>query len=173
LDCGPCSRARKIFRLLALQGPQKKRWRRCRSYNPTWCLWIVCIGATPFFRWHSSPLDSVKYRCHKREISRCASSGSPGRCSEYRKPAQLQEKKQLRLPVQTDIEKAFDNNETEKLSAETTESKSPYIHLAFVLARNADMRDAEIRALTWGQILVPISELRFRVLSQGSGCFRP
>lgn len=72
-----------------------------------------------------------------------------------------------------DIEKAFDNNETEKLSAEATESKSPYIHLAFVLARNADMRDAEIRALTWGQILVPISKLRFRVLSQGSGCSRP
>jgi len=62
--------------------------------------------------------------------------------------AQLQEKKQLKLPVQTDIEKAFDNNETEKLSAEATESKSSHIHLAFVLARNADMRDAEIRALT-------------------------
>jgi integrase len=66
--------------------------------------------------------------------------------------AQLRKNKQLKLPVQTDIGKAFDNSETEKLSAETTKSKSPHIHVAFMLARNAGMRDAEIRTLTRAQI---------------------
>lgn len=62
--------------------------------------------------------------------------------------AQLRKKKLLKLSVQTEVGKAFDSGETEKLSIQALNSKSPHIYLAFMLARNAGMRDAEIRTLT-------------------------
>src|SRR6266567_54013 len=66
--------------------------------------------------------------------------------------AQLRKKKQLKLSVQTKIGKAFDGGEIEKLDVQAIKSKSPHIHVAFMLARNAGLRDAEIRTLTWEQI---------------------
>ena len=74
--------------------------------------------------------------------------------------AQLRKKKLLKLSVQTEVGKAFDSGETEKLSAQALKSKSPHIHLAFMLARNAGMRDAEIRTLTWVQIDLKAKFLR-------------
>ena len=74
--------------------------------------------------------------------------------------AQLRKKKLLKLSVQTEVGKAFDSGETEKLSAQTLKSKSPHIYLAFMLARNAGMRDAEIRTLTWAQIDLKAKFLR-------------
>jgi integrase len=74
--------------------------------------------------------------------------------------AQLRKKRQLKLPVQTKIGKAFDNNETEKLFAQTIKSKSSHIHVAFMLARNAGLRDTEIRTLTWGQVDLTAGFLR-------------
>ncbi len=74
--------------------------------------------------------------------------------------AQLRKKKQLKLSVQTKIGKAFDSGEIEKLGAQTIQSKSPHIHVAFMLARNAGLRDAEIRTLTWDQIDLKAGFLR-------------
>lgn len=76
--------------------------------------------------------------------------------------AQLRKKHQLKLPVQKQVGKAFDSNETERLLAEARNSKSPHIYTAFMLARNAALRDAEIRTLTWGQI-----DLKARFLRVG------
>jgi hypothetical protein len=66
--------------------------------------------------------------------------------------AQLREKKQLKLPVQNSIGKAFSSDETESLCDEAKKSKSPHIYMAFMLARNAGLRDTEIKTLIWGQI---------------------
>ena len=48
--------------------------------------------------------------------------------------------------------KAFDTVETSSLSAQVAKSKSPHIYMAFTLARNAGLRDTEIKTLTWAQI---------------------
>jgi len=74
----------------------------------------------------------------------------------------LRKKKLLKLSVQTEVGKAFDSDETDKLSEQALKSKSPHIHLAFMLARIAGMRDAEIRTLTWAQI-----DLRAKFLRVG------
>jgi integrase len=66
--------------------------------------------------------------------------------------AQLRKSKQLKLPVENQIGKAFNVAESESLCAEIAKSRSPHIFMAFMLARNAGLRDAEIRTLTWGQI---------------------
>jgi integrase len=66
--------------------------------------------------------------------------------------ARLRKDKQLKLNVRVRIGKAFDLSESNKLSTEVAKSRSPHIYMAFMLARNAGMRDAEIRTLTWGQI---------------------
>jgi integrase len=74
--------------------------------------------------------------------------GDPGEIAR----AQLRKEKQLKLKVRIQIGKAFDAPETIKLSAEVAKSRSPHIYMAFTLARNAGLRDAEIKTLTWGQI---------------------
>ena len=66
--------------------------------------------------------------------------------------AQLRKKKQLKLPVQNAIGKAFNDTETESLRTQAMKSKSPHILAAFELARNAGLRDNEIKTLTWAQI---------------------
>src|ERR1700684_2792817 len=65
--------------------------------------------------------------------------------------AQLRKEKQLKLKVRIQIGKAFDASETNKLSTEVAKSRSPHIYMAFTLARNAGLRDGEIKTLTWGQ----------------------
>jgi integrase len=66
--------------------------------------------------------------------------------------AQLRKEKQLKLKVRTRIGKAFDTVETSSLSAQVAKSRSPHIYMAFTLARNAGLRDTEIKTLTWAQI---------------------
>lgn len=66
--------------------------------------------------------------------------------------ARLRKSKQLKLPVQNGIGKAFNDTETESLRTQARKSKSPHIFAAFVLARNAALRDSEIKTLTWAQI---------------------
>jgi len=74
--------------------------------------------------------------------------------------AQLRKKKQLKLPVQNAIGKAFNDTETESLTVEAGKSKSPHIYTAFMLARNAALRDNEIKTLTWAQIDLDAKFLR-------------
>ena len=64
----------------------------------------------------------------------------------------LRKKKQLKLVVRKRIGKAFDTEETENLTAKAGTSRSPHMYPAFMLARNAGLRDAEIKTLTWGQV---------------------
>ncbi|HTF62656.1 MAG TPA: tyrosine-type recombinase/integrase [Edaphobacter sp.] len=65
--------------------------------------------------------------------------------------ARLRKKKQLKLAVRKKIGKAFDSEETESLAAKARTSRSPHMYPAFMLARNAGLRD-EIKTLTWGQV---------------------
>jgi integrase len=64
----------------------------------------------------------------------------------------LRKKKQLKLAVRKKIGKAFDTEETESLTAKARTSRSPHMYPAFMLARNAGLRDTEIKTLTWGQV---------------------
>lgn len=66
--------------------------------------------------------------------------------------ARLRKKKQLKLAVRKMIGKAFDSEETESLVAKARTSRSPHMYPAFMLARNAGLRDTEIKTLTWGQV---------------------
>jgi integrase len=66
--------------------------------------------------------------------------------------AHLKKKKQLKLAVGKHIGKAFDSDETERLAKNANKSRSPHMFLAFMFARNAGLRDTEIKTLTWGQI---------------------
>jgi integrase len=66
--------------------------------------------------------------------------------------AQLKKTKQLKLTVHKRIGKAFDSEESEKLSGRARMSRSPHMYPAFMLARNGGLRDTEIKTLTWGQI---------------------
>lgn len=61
----------------------------------------------------------------------------------------LKEKRCLKLAVGRRIGKAFDSEETESLVRQAKRSKSPHMYPAFMLARNAGLRDAEIRTLSW------------------------
>jgi len=64
----------------------------------------------------------------------------------------LRKQKQLKLAVSKQIGKAFDSEETESLTERARESKSPHMYPAFMLARNAALRDSEIKTLTWGRV---------------------
>lgn len=66
--------------------------------------------------------------------------------------ARLRKKKQLKLAVRKKIGKAFDTEETESLTAKARTSRSPHMYPAFMLARNAGLRDTEIKTMTWGQV---------------------
>jgi integrase len=76
--------------------------------------------------------------------------------------ARLRAKKQLKLVVGKKIGKAFDSDETEGLTAKARISRSPHMYPAFMLARNAALRDTEIKTLTWGQV-----DLKARLLQVG------
>jgi integrase len=76
--------------------------------------------------------------------------------------ARLRAKKQLKLAVGKKIGKAFDSDETEGLTAKARISRSPHMYPAFMLARNAALRDTEIKTLTWGQV-----DLKARLLQVG------
>jgi integrase len=64
----------------------------------------------------------------------------------------LKRKKQLKLAVGKRIGKAFDSEETELLTERAKKSRSPHMYLAYMFARNAGLRDTEIKTLTWTQI---------------------
>jgi integrase len=66
--------------------------------------------------------------------------------------ARLKKNKQLKLAVGKRIGKAFDGDETERLAEKAKKSHSPHMYMAFMFARNAGLRDTEIKSLTWGQI---------------------
>jgi integrase len=66
--------------------------------------------------------------------------------------AQLKKTKQLKLTVRKQIGKAFDSEESEKLTGKARKSRSPHMYPAFMLARNGGLRDTEIKTLSWGQI---------------------
>ena len=66
--------------------------------------------------------------------------------------AQLKKTKQLKLTVHKQIGKAFDREESEKLTGRACKSRSPHMYPAFMLARNGGLRDTEIKTLTWNQI---------------------
>ena len=66
--------------------------------------------------------------------------------------ARLRKQKQLKLQVDKQIGKAFDSAETERLAQEARDSRSPHMYPAFMLARNAALRDSEIKTLTWGRV---------------------
>jgi integrase len=66
--------------------------------------------------------------------------------------AQLKKTKQLKLTVHKHIGKAFDSEESEKLTGKARKSRSPHMYPAFMLARNGALRDTEIKTLTRGQI---------------------
>ena len=63
----------------------------------------------------------------------------------------LRKQKQLKLAVGKQIGKA-DREETESLIETARESKSPHVYPAVMLARNAALRDSEIKTLTWGRV---------------------
>jgi integrase len=66
--------------------------------------------------------------------------------------ARLKKKKQLKLAVGKRIGKAFDSDESERLAERAKKSRSPHMYLAYMFARNAGLRDTEIKTLTWAQI---------------------
>jgi integrase len=76
--------------------------------------------------------------------------------------AHLRKKKQLKLAVRKRIGKAFDAEETQSLTEKAKLSRSPHMFPAFMLARNAGLRDTEIKTLTWGQV-----NLKARTLQVG------
>jgi integrase len=76
--------------------------------------------------------------------------------------ARLRAKKQLKLAVGKTIGKAFDSDETDSLTAKAKVSRSPHMYPAFMLARNAALRDTEIKTLTWGQV-----DLKAKLLQVG------
>ena len=65
----------------------------------------------------------------------------------------LKKKKKLKLKVRNDIGKAYRPEEKERMLAAAANARSPHIYLALTLALNAGVRDAELRGLTWAQIL--------------------
>src|SRR5580698_4290667 len=76
--------------------------------------------------------------------------------------ARLRKKKQLKLAVRKTIGKAFDTEETQSLTEKAKLSRSPHMYPAFMLARNAGLRDTEIKTLTWGRV-----NLKARTLQVG------
>jgi len=76
--------------------------------------------------------------------------------------ARLRKSRQLKLAVRNGIGKAFNDKETDELRSEARKSKSPHIYPVFMLARNAALRDNEIKTLTGEQI-----DLKTRFLRVG------
>ena len=76
--------------------------------------------------------------------------------------AHLRKKEQLKLAVGKRIGKAFDAEETQSLTEKAKLSRSPHMYPAFMLARNAGLRDTEIKTLTWGRV-----NLKSRTLQVG------
>jgi integrase len=72
----------------------------------------------------------------------------------------LRKKKQLKLAVRKRFGKAFDTEETENLTAKARTSRSPHMYPAFMLARNAGLRNTEIKTLTWGQVNLKTKSLQ-------------
>jgi hypothetical protein len=96
--------------------------------------------------------------------------GDPGELSR----AQLKKTKQLKLMVHKQIGKAFDGDESEKLTGNARKSRSPHMYPAFMLARNGGRRDTEIKTLSWGQInfdarMVKVEKAKERS-RRGTGC---
>jgi integrase len=86
--------------------------------------------------------------------------------------ARLKERRGLKLPVRRRIGKAFDGEETESLARHAKKSKSPHMYPAFMLARNAGLRDAEIRTLSWGQINLKSKSLQVGHAKSNAGAGR-
>jgi integrase len=86
--------------------------------------------------------------------------------------ARLKERCCLKLPVRGRIGKAFDSKETESLAKHAKKSKSPHMYPAFMLARNAGLRDAEIRTLSWGQINLKSKSLQVGHAKSNAGAGR-
>jgi integrase len=64
----------------------------------------------------------------------------------------LRKKKLLKLKTGTQVGKAFGPEEKARLIENAKAARSPHIYPALMLALNAGMRDAEMKALTWAQI---------------------
>jgi integrase len=64
----------------------------------------------------------------------------------------LRRQRALKIPVRTQIGKAFQNEEKEGLLKAAKVARSPAIYPALMLALNAGMRDAEIRSLRWNRV---------------------
>jgi integrase len=86
--------------------------------------------------------------------------------------ARLKERRCLKLPVRGRMGKAFDSEETESLARHAKKSKSPHMYPAFMLARNAGLRDAEIRTLSWGQINLKSKSLQVGHAKSNAGAGR-
>jgi len=86
--------------------------------------------------------------------------------------ARLKERRCLKLPVRGRIGKAFDSEETESLARHAKKSKSPHMYPAFMLARNAGLRDAEIRTLSWRQINLKSKSLQVGHAKSNAGAGR-
>lgn len=65
--------------------------------------------------------------------------------------ARLRRQKSLKVPVRTQVGKAFTPEEKEALLAAAQTGRSPAICPALMLAPNAGMRSGEIRGLQWGR----------------------
>ena len=74
--------------------------------------------------------------------------------------AHLRKRKQLKLAVRKRIGKAFDAEETQSLTENAKLSRSPHLYPAFMLARNAGLRDTEIKTLTWGRVNLKVKTLQ-------------
>jgi integrase len=86
--------------------------------------------------------------------------------------ARLKERRCLKLAVRRRIGKAFDSEETESLARYAKKSKSPHMYPALMLARNAGLRDAEIRTLSWGQINLKSKSLQVGHTKSNAGAGR-
>jgi integrase len=64
----------------------------------------------------------------------------------------LKEKKMLKLEVPDDVGKAYGASESAGLEAWAKESGSPHMYPAYMLARNAGLRDGEIKKLQWERV---------------------
>jgi integrase len=73
--------------------------------------------------------------------------------------AKLRRQKALKLPVRSQVGKAFESEEKQQLQAAAKVARSPAIYPALALALNAGMRDAEIRTLQWDRVNLRIVPL--------------
>ena len=112
--------------------------------------WIIDIDETVVFRYQEDRLRETAAPKSINEEVRfllkiMGDSGDTIRRS-------LQRKRSLKLAIRKRVGKVFDDDETARLVEQAKKSRSPHMYPAFMLARNAGLRDAEIRTLSWGQI---------------------